>query len=345
MPFTAQELANVANAALDFFVKGDAWSQVIQERPLFRELKSKQKTFPGGKDNISLPVKGVYTTAIQGFSHDDRVSYSNPANIKRAVFPWKEIHAGIQVTLTELKKDGISVVDSMNGKQTAEHSDREMTALTNILDDKLEDMAEGWARTFQTMLWQDGTQDAKQVAGVQSIITEAPTTGITGGIDRAANSFWRNRASLAINTATPANQNLVTTLQREMRQLRRFRGKPSFFPCGSDFLDAFEQELRSKGNYTLEGWAKTGRIDASVADLSFKGVNLEYEPTLDDLGKSKYGYLIDTRRLNLWVMDGEDDKQHTPARPADQYVIYRAMTWTGGMCANQLNCHGVYSIL
>lgn len=344
MAFTAQELANIANAALDYYVKGPAMAQTIQERPTFNRMRSKKKMFPGGKEFISLPVKGQYTTAIQGFSHNDPVTYSNPANIKRAIFPWKEIHAGIQITMTELKKAGISVVDSTTGKSTSDHSEQEMIELTNLLEDKLDDMAEGYARSFQSMLWRDGTQDSKLVAGIQSLVTTTPTTGTTGGIDRGVNTWWRNRSSLAINTATPSNLNLVTKLQQEFRQLRRYGGKPNFFPCGSDFLDAFEQELRSKGNFTLDGWAKSGRIDASVADLSFKGVELVYEPTLDDEGLSKYGYVLDDRHLRLWVMTGEDEKQHTPARPADQYVIYRAMTWTGGMCVDQLNCHGVYSI-
>lgn len=42
------------------------------------------------------------------------------------------------------------------------------------------------------------------------------------------------------------------------------------------------------------------------------------------------------------VMQGEDRRIHTPARPHDQYVLYRAMTWTGALCAKQLNGCGVY---
>ena len=43
-------------------------------------------------------------------------------------------------------------------------------------------------------------------------------------------------------------------------------------------------------------------------------------------------------------MDGEDMKTHSPRRPADKYVMYRGLTWTGGMVADQLNCHGVYEV-
>lgn len=348
MAFTAAELNNIAAAALDYHIRGPAHSQVIQAKPLMRALEARKKSFPGGKEFITTPVKGVYTTSLQGYTHDDTVNYANPANMKRAQAKWYELHAGINITLTELKADGISVVDSTTGARTSEHSERDMTALTGLLQDKLEDMSEGWAQSFQRMLWQDGTQDAKVVPGITSFILDDPdAAGNTFGIDRVANAWWRNRAALAIATTTPEDQNLVQTLQREFRQLRRYAaGAKHVFLCGSDFMDAFEMELRAKGNYTMDGWAKggNGRIDAGVADLAFKGVALEYDPTLDDLGKAKYGYVLDLGAIQLRPMDGEDMKKHNPARPEDKYVIYQALTWTGGLIARQLNSSGVYSI-
>lgn len=347
MPFTAQELSNISNALLDYHVKGAALSQVVQDRPLFKALTGKQKTFGGGQGLITKAVKGQYTTSVQGFTHDDSVGYSNPANIRRLQAKWYEVHAGISLTATELKMAGISLVDTMSFGSTSKHTDSEVVTLTNLLEDKIDDMMEGYARSFNDMLWRDGTQDAKAVPGVQSFILDAPAAaGSTFGIDRTANSWWRNRALLGIvsNSGTYANQPLVQALQKEFRQLRRFGGRPDVFLAGSDFLDAFEQELRAKGNYTLEGWAKNGTIDASVADVSFKGLMLQYDPTLDDLGRSKYGYVLDTKHTNLYVMDGEDRKIHTPARPPEKYVLYRAITWTGALLSDQLNANGVYSI-
>jgi hypothetical protein len=41
-------------------------------------------------------------------------------------------------------------------------------------------------------------------------------------------------------------------------------------------------------------------------------------------------------------MESEKMKRHSPARPHNQYVMYRAITTTGALAATQLNCHGVY---
>lgn len=343
MSVTEQDLANISNAAIDYHDKSGIKSNIIQQRPLFRELMKRKKTFPGGKEFITTAVKGTYTTSTQGFSYDDEVQYQNPANIKRAQAKWYERHSGIAVTLTELKNDGISVVDSTTSERTSNHSNRELTAIANLFQDKLEDMEEGTARSEDAMFWQDGTQDAKLIPGITSFILDAPTTGISFGLDRVANSWWRNRASLSLSVTTPSDQVIVQTLQKEFRQLRRYGKGPTNLFAGSDFMDAFEKELRAKGNFTLEGWAKNGQIDAAVADIAFKGMMIEYTPELDDLSRSKYCYALDLDAIRYWEMDEEGDKRHSPARPPEKYVLYRAITNTGGLLARQLNTSGVYS--
>lgn len=348
MAFTAQQLQNIANAAMDYHIKDGVESQSIQDKPLLAMLNKNKKTFPGGKEMITKRVKGVYDSEFEGFSHDDTVSYGNPANIKTASFPWKEIHAGLQITGTELKHDGISVVDSSDGAETVNHSDREMTALADLLEDKLEDLKEGSERSFNLMLWRDGTQDSAEVPGIRSFILNSPSTGVTGGIDRALNSWWRNRATLGI-TGTYSVQDIVNTLQSEYRQLRRYGGRPDVMLAGSDFITALEKQTRNVGTYTQTGWAvskdgKNARFETSMADISFKGVLVQYDPTLDDEGLAKYCYWLDSSKIKLMPMEGEDMKKHNPSRPAEKYVYFRAVTWTGGLVPRRLNSSGVYSI-
>jgi hypothetical protein len=63
MPFSvARAPEHQRSAALDFYVKGKPLSQIIQDRPLTDDLMAKQKTFPGGKEFISIPVKGKYNS-------------------------------------------------------------------------------------------------------------------------------------------------------------------------------------------------------------------------------------------------------------------------------------------
>lgn len=350
MAFTAAELANIAAASLDFYVSAPdgVFMQTVQEKPLLSIMEGKKKSFPGGKGDISLPVQfafgaGGVNDTLTGYTHNDIVNYFTPANITRAQYPWREHHIGMTLTYTELKIDGISVTDDVTGDGASRHSQREMTALVNLLDNKMKDMAEQYARSLNLLLWGDGTIDPKALAGLRSIITDNPTVGTVGGINRAlpANVGWRNRALTTANAGTAVTSNtanggaLLQVLQQEYRQLRRYGGNPTVFLAGSDFIDAMEVELRANGNYSQSGF--TSSQDGSMGDLSFKGVKIKYDPTLDDLGRAKFGYWFDPRHIHLYCMENEWKRQHTPPRPSNQYALYKALTNTGQLVASQCN--------
>lgn len=346
MPFTVQELESLANATLDHHMdKGTIYSQTVQDKPLLQAFDKKAKTFPAGKEFLTLRVKGEYTTTIQGFSHDQTVGYKNPANIKMATFPYKRIHAGIEVTFDELQRNGISITDTTTGKGESRHSDREMDALADIFDDKIEDMQEGRSRGMNTMFWRNGAQDSELVPGIKSFILADPTSAtIVGGIDQSTNTWWRNLAVLNISTGSPQNQTIAQVLQKAYRQLVRYGNPKHMQFAGSDFLDALEKEMRANGYYTQDGWAKSGAIDLSVADAQFKGNVIFYDPTLDDEGESKFLYTLDMNAIYPMYMDEERNKRHSPARPHDKYVMYRAVTDVVGLVCKQRNTSGVFSV-
>ncbi len=347
MAFTAEELSSIANAALDYHFKGQPLPQSIQDKPLLAMAESKRKNFPGGKGDITRPVKGKYEFEggaavnpgdLSGYTHDDTVEYGTIAGIERAKYPWREVHTGWNCTLTELKIDGISVVDSARGERTSNHSRREMTAITNIMEDKVETFGEIIAKQMNNMFWSDGTADPLGFLGVQYFITPTPAVGVTGGIDRAIMPWWRNRYLMMDPLTMPVQFNA------EWRQLRRYGGRPDLVLCGSDFLDALNTALLEKGNYTDRNWNRGSATELNIADITFNGIRFVYDPTLDDLGFAKRCYVIDSRRLYVHSMDQEWGKDHNPARPHDIYAVFKAKTYTGQMCADQLNCHGLYEI-
>ncbi|SVB86034.1 uncharacterized protein METZ01_LOCUS238888 [marine metagenome] len=344
---TSDQLANVANASLDFFInRGDVLSQAIQDKPLFAAMDKASKSYPGGKGKVDLAVKGVYETALAGYTATDQVTYSNPDHIKRVNYTWHEHHIGIEVTHTELKHDGISVSDALTG-ETSNVSGRDKTVLVNLFKDKMEDMMEGYAKGMNDLLYTDGTSTTA-MTGIQGIIADNPaaTSASVGGLRTDTNTWWRNRFNVAISTSS-GGQELIDLIHKEIRQLRRYGGKPSLAVCGSAFLDRLTTELKSKGNFTQTGW--TGKQDISMGEVYYQGIQFQYDPTLDDInltGKDgdKRCYIIDPSKLYIMYMDGEKMKRHSPTRPHDYYSIYRAITTTSVLCASQLNCHGVYEI-
>lgn len=371
MAFTAGEIQNIANSAMDFYLnKGDQFRQTIQSRPLWDKLSAKKKFFPGGKGNISLAVSGAFgdgsgNDVVKGYTHNDTVVFYTPANVKRANYPWREHHLGITLTHTELKIDGISVVDpGSNGEKLSNHTNREMTVLVGLLEDKLFDLGENYARGMNKLAYGDGVADPKAMAGLGLLVAADPSVGVVGGLDRAnaAYTWWRNRARTAAFGAkvagTPAlaawggdavtsnvadGGALLTVLQGERRQLTRNGGSPDLFIAGSDFIAAMEKEIRANGNYSMTGFNKSQ--DGAMGDMYFAGSEVVYDPTLDDLGLSKRAYWLDTKKIGLMVMEDEWQHQHTPARPANQFIMYRSITSTMQMIGKQFNSSLVIDVV
>lgn len=338
MPFTMEQVQNVANSTLDFYMKkGTPTDQHIQDKPLLSRLRKKQKSIPGGKGRVDIPVVLETVSSLSGFEYDDSVPYGSPAKVRRVSAPYKLFHIGIQATYHELLHDGISVTEG----KTAEHSKRELTMLVNIWDHKIRDMDEGFDKDLNTLFWRDGTQDALAFGGLTAWIVDDPTDAtVIGGIDQSANAKWRNRADLAITVST-STQGVLRKLDAELPQLRRYGGKPSAMFAGSDMIDELKQEFRQQGQFTQTGFNKP--MDGAVGELSFNGMPVMYDPTLDDLGYEKRLYVIDESAIMPFVVEGEDEKKHSPSRPEDKYVIYLAKTWVGGMICNRRNGCGVYA--
>ncbi len=358
MPALGLNVANdLSNQLLTFYVKKGPLSQTTQDKPLLRELTAKMDDFPGGKDNISDPVQGTFMEDTAGFyagyTEDDQLAFTQGQDVLRAAYPWKEMSANFIITWTELKKDGITILD--NQRQRDHKSADAVRITTGVLKSRLANYGESMSRARQKMLWRDGTQDAKAVPGVLSLLTDDPNAGVTGGLDRATYTWWRHRArvgalGVTANTgpkivSSAADQTLTETLISEVIQLRRFGGNPDLALCGSDFWAALRKEVRAKGQLTLTGFTGKQATNIGMAAISLPGVGeFEYDPTLDDLGRSKFAYLIDTKHLKLRPMDSEWNKMLTPERPYNYLVFLKSITDTAALGVDQLNCHGVYEV-
>ena len=360
--FSANQVNHALATGLDYFVRGTLWNSGIQMKPTLAKIEGSPKSFSGGNENISLGVKfatgadGV-NDGVTGFSHTDTVSFYNPGKGLRANYIWREHHIGMTLSETELKRHGILVGDEFEGKIKRGGS-RGMEILSEVLEEAMLDFNEQYADTMNTLIWGDGTADTSALAGIRSMILDIPTVGIVGGLSNVSHAKWRNRSRTAaffadgsfdaahggdkVTSAATNGGVLLQVLQNEILQLRRYGGRPNCWPAGSDFIDAMETEIRANGNYSDTGFTK--KMDGSMGEMWFKGIPVYYDPTLDDLGRSKFSYLWDTRHIYLYKLKGDWRRQRTPARPYDQFVFHQSLLCTGQMTAKQRNSAAVYEI-
>lgn len=358
MAFTAEQLADQANSAMSFWLerRKKSQNQNVSNKPMLAEFEKKAKErVSGGDGTITVKVKaGQGGLSLQGYSGDDQVNYGNPTGLRNANYTWKEHHMGMQITHTELKKDGIQVIESGGRERTSPVEEGELIKLADLYEEKLDMMGEDYDFAKDRLIHGDGTTDPKSLAGIMSLLTVAPAAGNTGGLSRVLNPWWRNRAATAANaaaggqgaiTVNPANGGaLITFLQGEKRRRNRFAGSGTnlVYFAGSDWIAGYEGELRANGYYSMTGWR--GEQDGAMGGLKFDGDPVVWDPTLDDLGFTKRAIAIDFKQISLEYLKGQRDKQHNPARPYDRYVIYKGMTMTAALIARQLNTSGIYDI-
>jgi len=131
----------------------------------------------------------------------------------------------------------------------------------------------------------------------------------------------------------------MTYIERHVLAFMQFRLGPN---RTGPFLAAMETEIRANGSYSITGFNKTQ--DAAMGDMKFAGGDIVYDPTLDDMGRSKFGYWLDTSKIQLMVMEDEWMHRHTPSRPYDKFVMFRSITSTCQVVAKGLNSSAVIDI-
>lgn len=359
MAFTAAELASINASALETYIsKGKVFKQNVANKPMLRAFDEARGSFVGGKDYVSLAVKsGQGGGSLSGYSGDDRLSYYRAANNKRAKYAWKEHFIGQVIEHTELKIDGIDVVEDGADQSVSPMEGREAQALANILDEKNDELGEDYASSLDLLIHGDGTSDTKALAGIRAFILDDPSLGTTGGLARSNLSWWRNLAATAAANSAGSGDNKITSastgggvllqyMQKKLRHLSKYAQgsvKHRIF-CGDDFYNALESELRANGSYTQDGFMRKEAVDGGMAELYFKGHKIEWDPTMDSLSRGKFCNIIDMRRIKLLYMNGQRMKKHKPARPYDRMVMYNGISTTAVMVAQQLNTSMVIEI-
>jgi hypothetical protein len=346
MSFSLVNLTNLANTALEHFIKSDPVEQNVQDKPMLDWLHTHKKEFPGGNDYVSGPVQGDWLADQAGFfgwySHADQVTFARPDNILRAKYQWREWHVGAQLDFTDLKQHGIVVDASGNPVKS---SDAEIQIVKDWIETVLvNDVGESINQALWNAFWGDGTSSAKAVVGLLGLLGTDPTVGTIGNLNRATYDWWRHRVDLAI-PYSPANQTLTKGLRNNIRQQRRYGGKPDVIFAGSDAIEAMEAEVHEKGVYTQSGFAKEGTNDIGMSDILIRGVGkVQYEPYLDDNGLSGEIFILDSRHLKLMPMKGAYMQSLKVTRPYDQMVVLKSVVGTCAISMDKANCHGRYRV-
>lgn len=360
LALTSGELTQLGYTALDNFLKNDPIDQVATERPWLRKLTSMKRSFPGGKQYIVEQIRTGYDENLSWYGGDDTVAYNRRDTVRQTNFPWGGWHDGFSLNEDLLLANGITITDRNARSGGSTNSAADMLQLTNLFQENIEVLRLGCEKVFDRELHRDGTQDAKAIAGLDSLVAVDPTSGTVGGINRATsgNEYWRNNYVAAGITQA----SLISSMESMWRDCMREGGAPDFILAGSDFVDDFRAAAASEiTRYTdLPRTGGNAEFDPSIKQsqggtytgLHFQGVPIVWDPIFSELDTldspvvtwEKRCYMINCKHIRLRPAAGHDMVPRTPPRNANAYVHYWGLTWKGALTMNKAQSHGVLYI-
>lgn len=340
--FTADQLDQLVQTTLPFYIKDKLYAQDEQNTPAMNKFRSGKKMYPGGENIILNARFGRESSWDLITNSDTTLTFSKYNPLRQAKYPWEMNHLGLEFSWQEALRAGFKLAKADDG-EFSKVSSQDKIRIQNFLESKFEQLDHDSRYGFSLdRIWSDGTNG---FAGVPALITASPSVGVTGSLSRVTNPLWRNRAKAGSNkiTASATNQTLTHILRNEMRQLRRYGSGQHVAYCGSLFLEALSIEMTAKGNYSEKGFAGS-TTDIGVDGLSLDRMPFVYEPALDELGLEGFCYIVDHQAIKLFMHEGNDMTMHEPKRPHDKLAYYKSLLWSGAMVANRLNSSGIYEV-
>lgn len=348
MPFTTNQLAVGANYQLDHFLKNDPIDQINVAHPLYSEFVKRKVETLGGNEFEVEQVRFTNDSNFQNYFGADQVTYNEKDTVRQAKYRWFNFHDGFGFDEDTLRANGIILTDDSE----AVASDAEKLQLTNRLKEAYETLKLGVQENLDIEMHLDGSQSSKACPGLDHLISTTPNTGTVGGINAATATWWRNNANMGIPLA-----NLIDEMEQTWRDCTRFGGMtPDIILVGGDFLDAYRNAAGETINRQIFNGGNTRggvSLDASVTKTYFKGVELMWDPVMDQLDSivgpvdhpwAKRCYFLNSRTLKLKPIKGNWMYRRKPPRLYDRYVHYWAVTGSYRFTCNKRNANAVLSV-
>ena len=284
MPFTQEQFAYGANAAINFYMKNDPIDQVNVARPWIKKLMEEKKPYVGALQYVVEQLRYSNDSNFQSYFGDTQVTYNRKRTLQQAKYTWGSFHDGFGLNEDELTQNGIVITDDKSNTP----SEAEKIQLTNLLQENSETLKLGFQENFDYMLHLDGTQSATNIPGLDLLVSTTPTVALTvGGLDQSVYTWWQNTAITGINSGTTGL--LSQQMEIAWRDCTRYGGyAPNFIMCGELFLDAYRTDAKATINRTVfmkDHKAEPTELDTSVGEgirtgLYFKNVELIWDPVM-----------------------------------------------------------------
>ena len=302
----------------------DVGDAVTKQNGLLTRLrkKGKVKTVSGGR-TIVQPIMYQENSTYKRYSGYDLLNVQPSDVITAAEYDWKQ--SAVAVTMSGLERL------QNNGKE----------AVLDLLEERIDNAMITMINNTALDCYSDGTADSgRQIGGLASLVSTAPSAGTVGGINRATWNFWRNQkfSALADGGAALSATNITSYMNQLYLKLVRGADKIDLIVADNSAFNFYWSSLQAIQRITSKDTAMAG-----FASLQYMMSDVVYDGGFGGGAPLNTMYFLNT---NYLFFRPHADQNFTPLGDGDrmnanQDAIVRLIGFAGNMTMNNALLQGV----
>ena len=206
-------------------------------------------------DNVSknnallkrLKMKGKVKPISGGRTIVQEMEYAENGTFKRySGYEMLNITPSDVFTAAEYNYAQAAVAISISGLEEIQNSGEEQ--IIDLLESRIGNAERTLVNNIALDCYSDGTADGgRQIGGTQLLISNSPTTGVVGGIDRSAWPFWRNQkfSGLTDGGAAVTSANIQSYMNRLFVKLVRGADQTDLIVADNNFYRLYLESLQA----------------------------------------------------------------------------------------------------
>jgi hypothetical protein len=207
--------------------------------------------------------------------------------------------------------------------------------IVDLLAEKMKVLEASLSNQIGTSIYADGTgSGGKEVGGLKLLVSDAPTTGTVGQINRANYSFWQNKLyDFSVESVTPSATTILAAFNQLYLRCQAQMGKlPDMIAADSVYFSYFETATQTIQRISSD---KIGAM--GFDNLKYKSSDVFFDPECP----AEHAYFINTNNIFLKYLGESLFTKGEATRPYNQAAYVVPMTFFGNMTIDNARVHGV----
>lgn len=290
---------------------------VLNHNPLLAKLNARGNvdTASGGAKLLENLMYGE-NGSFKWYSGFETLDVSASDVLTSAAFDWKQANCNVTVS----------------GLEEIQNRDRQQ--VHNLVKSRIMVAEKTMQNAIAAALAYSNTEaGGKAIGGLQHLISDLPTSGTVGGIDRSSNTWWRNQY---YDFSTESVTASASTIQHAMNvvYLRCQRGTdaPDLITAGETYFTYYEESLQAQQRFMSETKA-AGGFNA----YKYKNAEVVYDSNI----AATRMYMLNTNYLHFRPAEGRNfvtlDRKSSVNQDATVVPLY----WAGNMTVSNPSLSGV----